>query len=149
MQQTKDRAIIALEKGKKGETCSEAIMTAFADVVGIDEKTARKLSSGLAGGVGLSGGTCGALTAACLVLSLKYGPEEITHSYDREQTLGLVHELMERFTVEFGSTRCKELCKGADLLTAKGHRELRASKQPERFIFGTAILLEKIINTHE
>ena len=40
--------------------CSQAVLAAFADKAGLDEPTALKLASGFGGGIGCSGGTCGA-----------------------------------------------------------------------------------------
>ena len=44
------------EKAKKifeeGYNCSQAVFSAFSDIMNIDEETAKRISSGLGGGVG-------------------------------------------------------------------------------------------------
>jgi C_GCAxxG_C_C family probable redox protein len=73
-----------------------------------------KAASGLAGGVGLMGSTCGALLGASMMLSVKYGrrrdeigdEEKLTNS-------GLpVAKLYKWFEKEFGSVICREVRTG-------------------------------------
>lgn len=145
MDKVSSRAKLALQNGKDGQTCSEAVMTAFADITDLDITTARKLVSGMAGGMGGTGQTCGAVTSAYLTLGLLFGPEHAESTSERNNTMRLVNEFSTRFTAEFGSTTCTELCTGIDLASPEDRIRLRESGLPEKFIYGAAALLEQMI----
>ena len=52
--------------------CSQALFGAFAEDVGLDLKTAFKISTCFGGGM-RQGGTCGCITASLLVLGMALG----------------------------------------------------------------------------
>lgn len=56
----------ALTRFKNGYFCSQAVLTVFAEDLGLDEKTAMKIVSGFGGGMGRMGEVCGAVTGAFL-----------------------------------------------------------------------------------
>ena len=89
-----NRAQKAAEYHQKGYNCAQAIVCAFCDKVGLDEKTAFKVSEGLGLGVSDTYGTCGAPTS-------------------KAATYQKVRELNEIFRKKNGSTICREL-KGMD-----------------------------------
>ncbi|MGA2258902.1 MAG: C-GCAxxG-C-C family protein [Thermoguttaceae bacterium] len=53
--------------------CSQAVLSAYAGQLGLDEETAAKIASGFGGGMGRMADTCGAVTGAYMVLGLKSG----------------------------------------------------------------------------
>lgn len=55
---------------KKNCNCCQAVLLAYADVLGLPEETLRKLGSGFGAGMGAMDGTCGALCGAEMVLGL-------------------------------------------------------------------------------
>ena len=65
-----NRAQKAAEYHQKGYNCAQAIVCAFCDKVGLDEKTAFKVSEGLGLGVSDTYGTCGAVTGMALVMGM-------------------------------------------------------------------------------
>lgn len=145
MKKVSSRAELALQNGKDGQTCSEAVMTAFADISGLEIPMAHKLVSGMAGGMGGMGKTCGAVTSAYLTLGLVFGPEGIENVTERNNTMRLVNEFSTRFIAEFSSIKCTELCVGVDLRSPEDRKRLRESGLPEKFIYGAATILEQII----
>jgi C_GCAxxG_C_C family probable redox protein len=92
--------------------CSQAVVGAFKKVVGKISDDVFKASTGLAGGVGLTGNTCGALLGGVVVLSIFLGRE-----YDnfpdpegiRFQTFRLAKKLVDHYKLEYGSATCKEI----------------------------------------
>ena len=58
----------ARELFKTGLNCSQSVVAAFADVLGLSEQTAARLSAGLGGGVGRQREVCGAVSGAAMVL---------------------------------------------------------------------------------
>lgn len=88
-----------------GCNCSQAVFAAFADEVGLDEETAKKVALGLGGGVGRMREVCGTVTAAAMVLGVRNGP-------DKAAAYAKVQDFCARFKAETGSIVCKELLSG-------------------------------------
>jgi C_GCAxxG_C_C family probable redox protein len=105
--------------------CSQAMLTVFGEPYGIDARMAMKLGRPLGGGMGHMARTCGALSAALLVLGIaKDDPEE---GEARRLLHRSVQELFRRFEDRHGTTLCKELL-GADMSTEEGNRKIREEK---------------------
>jgi C_GCAxxG_C_C family probable redox protein len=105
--------------------CSQAMLTVFGEPYGIDAGTAMKLGRPLGGGIGHMARTCGALTAAVLVLGMaKDDPEE---REARQISHRSVQELFRRFEDRHGTTLCRDLL-GADMSTEEGARKVREEK---------------------
>jgi len=89
--------------------CSQAIFGAFADDIGLDLKTAFKISTCFGGGM-RQGGLCGCITASLLVLGMAFG---FYDSQDRElETYGnkKTDEFIKRFTEKMnGMTNCRDI----------------------------------------
>ena len=145
MNKVSSHAELALQNGKDGQTCSEAVMTAFADLTGLEIPMAHKLVSGMAGGMGGMGKTCGAVTSAYLSLGLIFGPECVEDVKKRDNTMRLINEFSTRFIAEFGSIKCTELCVGVDLRSPEDRKRLRESGLPNKFVHGAATILAQII----
>lgn len=128
-----------------GQTCSEAVMTAFSTLSNLDEATARKLASGMAGGMGGTKKNCGAVTAAYMILGLLLGPESVEDKNKRENVSKLVAEFSRRFNEQFGTADCAILTNGYDFTSPTDMKRLRASGKPESIIVGTAHLLEQML----
>lgn len=104
-----DHGALAAEYFANGYNCSQAVLLAFSDVTGLDEKTAAALSSSFGGGMGRMREVCGAVSGAFMVAGLlwgRYGPE------DREAKAAhyeLIQSLAARFKEKNGSILCREL----------------------------------------
>jgi len=92
--------------------CSQCVVAAIREVVGLIDDSVFKAATGLAGGIGLSGSACGALTGAVLALSMARG-REYDNFADPERTrfesFKLAHKLAERYEKEYGSLICKDV----------------------------------------
>jgi len=104
----------AAELFRNGWSCSQAVCSAFAKDFDIDEKTALRLSCGLGGGMGHTGNTCGAVSAALMVIGMKYGRTSLDDSASKEKTYEVAHRFIEEFRRRNGSVNCTELL-GHDL----------------------------------
>ena len=60
----------AVEKFRQGYNCSQSVVAAFAEDYGIDEQTAALHARGFGGGMGRTGGVCGAVSGAVMVIGL-------------------------------------------------------------------------------
>ena len=91
-----------------GYNCCQSIFSTYSNLLGLERETALKLASGMGGGVGHSGGVCGFVSAACLLLGLKYG----TDSPESKLTVfPICLEFCDEFVAKFGSINCKDLIK--------------------------------------
>lgn len=98
--------------------CAQSVLSAF-DELGLDRETALKLALGFGGGIAHTGQTCGAVTAAIMVLGLKQGFNPANPKQYKEQVNNLAEEFMRRFKEANGSTLCRELM-GVDVNTPEG-----------------------------
>ena len=97
-------------------SCSQAVFVAFAPSLGMDDAEARRLASGLGGGMHI-GGTCGAATGAVLALGLRYGNDDRTN--DRMSVMDAVESFYARFRERVGATDCPDIL-GCDICSSEG-----------------------------
>ena len=62
----------------KGIDCSQVVVGAYAQELGIAEEDAYRMAAAFGGGMGI-GETCGAVVGAMIVLGLKYGHFDTEH----------------------------------------------------------------------
>jgi C_GCAxxG_C_C family probable redox protein len=108
--------IAAARFGKK-LNCAQAVFSAFAPTLGLDEETALKIASPFGGGVARRGEVCGAVTGALMALGLARGsstPE------GKEETYRLGQEFLRRFEAGHKSILCRGLLE-IDISTPEGH----------------------------
>lgn len=98
--------------------CSQAVLAAFSEDLGLTEKQALKLGSCFGGGM-CKGEVCGACTGALMALGLKYGQCEVDDLNSRLKTNDVTQRFLELFRHENSSYICKELL-GCDLSTQEG-----------------------------
>ena len=104
-----DKVQKAIDYFKEGFSCSQAVLAAFCEPLGLDRTTALKISQSFGGGMAHMGETCGAVTGALMVIGLKHGRTRADDDRAKEKTYELVQELVEKFRSEHGSIVCKEL----------------------------------------
>ena len=102
MSEKQDRAVkLKQGTGDAHYNCCQAVACVFADEVGLDEQTLRKLGAGFGLGMGCTEATCGALCGAQLVLGLtKFAGKPIRQD---------AAELYKKFTEKCGASICKEI----------------------------------------
>jgi len=107
----KSKVDSAIEIFGKGFNCSQAVFGSHCEDLGLPVETARKIACAFGGGMGLSGGTCGAVTGALMLIGLKYGKYLETDNEAKDKTYKLRNRFMELFTKEMGSVDCTKLLK--------------------------------------
>lgn len=96
------RKQIASEKLQCGtHNCAQAIVSTYADLIGLDETTAKNIANAFGGGMGNMEGTCGALVGAGIVLGLA--------TKDRAKSRTGMRQIMIQFQERNGATQCKLL----------------------------------------
>jgi len=127
----------------QGLNCAQSIVSTYGPRFGLERELALKVASGLGGGIGHLGETCGAVTGAIIVIGLK-GDASAT-----EQTYALVAQFLERFKARHGSIMCRELL-GCDISTPAGLETARDKglfeERCPNFVRGAAEILEEILS---
>jgi C_GCAxxG_C_C family probable redox protein len=111
----------AVEKFNMGLNCSQAVLSSYCEQLGLDCQTGIKIATGFGGGMRM-GETCGAVTGAFMVLSLKYGNTAIEDTQAKEKTYEKIIEFTKRFRSRVGSATCRELL-GCDISTPEGRKQ--------------------------
>ena len=88
--------------------CSQAVFTAFATEMGIDEELALKLGTEFGGGA-RCGQMCGAVSGALMALGLKYGHYHSGNSEEKSRAYSLAVKFNKRFCDINNSIVCKDL----------------------------------------
>ena len=94
---------------KEGYNCAQSVFLAFNDVMGLDEKTALKLSSSFGGGIARLREVCGAVSGMCMVLGVLYGYDDPKDYEAKKAHYVLIREAADRFKAENGSIICRDI----------------------------------------
>ena len=92
-----------------GANCAQAIVLAFSDDLGMDEKTAAKLASSFGGGIGRLREVCGAVSGMMMVYGLLRGYDDLRDPAAKKAHYQNVQALAGRFREANGSIVCREL----------------------------------------
>lgn len=107
-----DKAEMASDRyHNKHFSCSQAVFSAYAGDIGIDQETAYSLMQGLSGGVGGMQNICGAFSAAVIVLSYYFCENAIDGS-TKAKNFKAIRKAAELFKEEYGSIICREILHG-------------------------------------
>jgi C_GCAxxG_C_C family probable redox protein len=138
----------ALSLFREGFSCSQAVLTAFAEEMGLARDMALRLSQPFGGGGAKSGDWCGAVTGAFLVLGLKHGRTRAADTAAKDKTYALVQEFMRRFRARNGALRCRDLL-GCDIATPEGEKAIESGnlheKRCEPLVKDAVAILEDIL----
>ena len=142
------KADTALSSFNKGITCSSSVFSAFADELGLDKKTAKKIGCGFGAGISRTGNMCGAVSGAIMVIGLRYGKTEPGDDAATEKTRALVRQFILAFTQKNGSVNCTELLgynlSKTDEFEKAREQKLFVTKCPE-LVRDAIEILEKIL----
>ncbi len=90
-----------------GQNCSNAVILAFKDEMGLDEVTLQKLGLGFGGGFARQRLICGAVSGMNMVLSYL-----LSDGKDKQYIYSVIQRACERFKSEVGSIICGDLLSG-------------------------------------
>jgi len=110
------RADMAADSFLGGDSCSQAVVLAFAPSVGLDDREAARLASGFGGGMRI-GGPCGAATGAVLVIGLALDGDDDTAG--RKRVMAAVESFYASFVERVGAVDCLSIL-GCDHRSAEG-----------------------------
>ena len=135
------KVALAVSNLKAGYSCSEAVLIAYGPDLGLAKDAAFKIASGFGGGMGLKD-TCGAVTAACMVIGLKYGAAGVEDSYSRQLTHEIMACFVKRFQVLQGSILCRDLIGGMDISGPQGRANIREKGRVPQIVACAVTTLE-------
>ena len=104
----KNREEIAAANFLSGCNCCQAVLMAYADVLGLTQEQAAMVAVGHGGGMGRLRLHCGAFSAAVMLAGAIEGPDGAKKEY-RPQTYARVQEIHRRFIEVNGTVSCAEL----------------------------------------
>lgn len=135
----------AMELFRNGYNCSQSVLCAFAESLGLDVEVAARLSSSFGGGMGRMREVCGAVSGMFMVAGLACGysdpkaHEEKKHHYEKVQMLA------NEFKKLNGSIICRELLglsiSGPDNPVPEKRTEGYYKKRPCEILVGQAALI--------
>ena len=117
-----ERAIRHFIEGAR--TCSESMLMAGCECLGIKADIIPDIALGFAGGIGFQGKTCGAVAGGVMVLSLAVAAKEEDYATKKTKTLGAVGRLYQALEKKLGTVECRILS-GVDLTTEQGRKDMK------------------------
>ena len=114
-QELDERVERAVDNFMAGYGCCQSVVAAFADLYGVDEKTALRFGAGFGGGVGRLRMMCGAVSGIVMLVGLDCGQTEGSDREGKSACYKVVQELLARSEQQNGSLIC------AEILGLKGH----------------------------
>ncbi|MFX0080757.1 MAG: C-GCAxxG-C-C family protein [Candidatus Hodarchaeota archaeon] len=128
--------------------CAQSILSTYGIQYGLNRDTALKLATGFGGGMARFGRTCGAISAAFMVIGLKYGMGINGKIKLKEKTYQLIREFSSQFQGIHGSLICRELLE-CDINTPEGKNYYSQNELFEKkclqYVKNSAEILEKIL----
>lgn len=94
---------------KDGYNCSQAVLGAFCDDIGMELKSALRMASSFGGGMGRLREVCGAVSGMFMVAGMIYGYDEPENNEAKKEHYRLIQELAQRFVNINGTIVCREL----------------------------------------
>ena len=113
----------AMQNFQDGYNCSQALVMAFSDILPVNEKELKAMSSSFGGGMGRLREVCGGVTGMFIVAGLLYGYDTPETGEVKAAHYARIQELARLFEERYG---CSYICR--DLL---GLSEQHSSSVPE------------------
>lgn len=104
-----DREWKAAKLFSEGYNCAQAVVMAYSDRIGMDEKTCARLSSSFGGGMGRMREVCGAVSGMLMVAGILYGYDGSEDDALKKAHYTRVQYLAGQFRAEVGSIICREI----------------------------------------
>jgi len=148
-----DRTLKALEYFDNKFNCSQAVLTAFADELGLTEDQSLRVATAFGGGMGRQQHTCGAVTGAAMVLGLKFGKAKNDHEDKKQDTYQKTVEFFDEFASIHGSTVCRHLLNDLDMRNADDLQKINEQglfhTNCRKYVTDAVLLIEKIIENNK
>lgn len=141
----------AMKLFKEGYNCAQSVFCTFAEELGIDLDTAKKLSSSFGGGMGRMREVCGAVSAMFMIAGIKYGYTEPNNLEIKAKHYIRIQELAKKFKEKNDTIICRELL-GVDAddnpIPSARTKEYYETRPCERLIGEAAEIISEYIKNH-
>ena len=94
---------------KSGYNCAQSVFAVFAEELGVDLKTALKISQGFGGGMGRQREVCGTVSGMIMAASLLEGSDDSSDKETKDKCYEGIQKLCNKFREKNGSIICREL----------------------------------------
>ena len=129
-----------------GCSCSQAVLCAFAQELGVEHEMALKIASSFGGGLGGSRELCGAVSGMLMVAGLKWGYTQVLDNEIKSAHYARTRALLETFMQAHKTIICRELLSDLDKLSENPSErtpEYYKTRPCVRFVETAAAILEK------
>lgn len=118
---------LAMESFWKGFHCSEAVLIAMGEYMGVTSELIPKIATGFGGGIAGSGSVCGALIGGVMAIGIKYGRSQVIQIKADQKTKNLTQRFIQQFKEVAGSTLCWDITQ-CDFNTLEGKKKFVESE---------------------
>ena len=144
--------IIARDLFFEGYNCSQSVVAAFSDLLGMDRKQAVRMASSFGGGMGRLREVCGCVSGMFMIMGYLYGYDDPKVYDGKKELYERIQYMAGQFREANGSIYCKVLLglEGKDTSPVPGKRtEEYYKKRPCPNLAGaTARMLAEYIQEH-
>ena len=134
----------------QGYNCAQAVLIAFGDMTGLDEKTSARFIAGFGGGFGRLREVCGAVSGMFMVLGLLYGYDTPGDDVQKKAHYTHIQELAAKFKEEHQTIVCRDILKNppSDPVPSPRTEEYYATRPCVRMVYTAADILDAYIAQH-
>lgn len=130
-----------------GYNCAQSVFITYADLFGIDDETARKLSCPMGGGMGRMREVCGTVSSMSLLGGLKIGNTDPNNQDAKTASYELTRQMADAFKEVNGTMICREILgileREESAAPSLRTEEYYASRPCARIVRSAAEILEK------
>jgi C_GCAxxG_C_C family probable redox protein len=141
-----ENAVLAF---RTGLNCSQAILSTYSGLLGLETGAALRIAGGFGAGMARMQETCGAVTGAVMVIGLKMIDKNTGPDGLRGKVYDTIQDFFKRFREKNRTTECLELL-DCDLRTAEGRKTFSdrnlSGTVCEKCVRDAAELLESMLN---
>jgi C_GCAxxG_C_C family probable redox protein len=112
---------LAKQYAADGFLCSEAVLKATSQWLGVENSLIPRIATGFGAGVGACGSICGALSGGVMALGIRFGRDDSTKK-EGKKPYDFAAELLSKFESKYGCISCRELIL-CDLRSEAGRRK--------------------------
>ena len=146
-----DRGMKAAQLFESGYNCAQAVAVAFADVLGMEEKTAARVVSSFGAGMGRLREVCGAFSGLLFVFSTLYGYDDPEANAEKMEQYKQIQAFAKDFSdTGAGSIVCRDILKNpsSDPKPDSRTEEYYRLRPCARMCYNAAYILQKYIDEH-
>ena len=111
------RAEQAVRNFESGYNCAQSVFLAYADLIGLEQELAQKMSVSFGGGIGRMREVCGGISATAMLAGFKYPVPDTNDLEARTRNYAAVQKAASLFKAQFGSIICRDLLPPEDAST--------------------------------